>query len=136
NKTERYYPNDKTIFQLFEEQVEKTPNNIAVSFENNKLTYKELNEKSNQLAYYLRSLGVKRDSLVGICLNRSFEMIIGIFGIIKAGGAYVPIDPEYPNDRIKFIIENSKIDILLTLSELENQFSYFERKLVILDKTK
>ncbi|OGT68161.1 MAG: hypothetical protein A3H43_02485 [Gammaproteobacteria bacterium RIFCSPLOWO2_02_FULL_42_9] len=114
NDTAVPYPKDKTIHQLFEEQVEKTPNNVAVIFEDQQLTYRELNEKANQLAHYLRKRGVEPDQLVGICLNRSLEMIIGILGILKAGGAYVPIDPDYPSARIDFILEDCQCSIILT----------------------
>ncbi len=119
NNTKSDYAKDKTINQLFEEQVEKTPDNIAVVFENKNLTYKELNEKANQLARVLRSLGVEPDSIVGIMVEKSIEMIVGIIGILKAGGAYLPIDPEYPEDRIKFILEDSKVNIILSNIEIK-----------------
>ncbi|MEK6731279.1 MAG: amino acid adenylation domain-containing protein [Pseudomonadota bacterium] len=106
NDTAAPYPKDKTIHQLFEEQVEKTPNHVAVIFEDKQLTYRELNEKANQLAHYLRRRGVEPDRLVGICLHRSFEMIIGILGILKAGGAYLPMDPDHPQKRIDFMAKN------------------------------
>ncbi|WP_154695163.1 AMP-binding protein, partial [Clostridium botulinum] len=96
NDTKVEYPKDKAIQELFEEQVEKTPNNIAVVFEDKKLTYRELNEKANSLARVLRDKGVKADSIVGIMVERSIEMIVGIMGILKSGGAYLPIDPSYP----------------------------------------
>ncbi|WP_154695099.1 AMP-binding protein, partial [Clostridium botulinum] len=96
NDTKVEYPKDKAIQELFEEQVEKTPNNIAVVFEDKKLTYRELNEKANSLARVLRDKGVKADSIVGIMVERSVEMIVGIMGILKSGGAYLPIDPSYP----------------------------------------
>ena len=104
DNTKTDYPKNKCIHELFEEQVKKTPDNIAVVFEDHKLTYKELNEKANQLARYLKAVGVKPESLVGICAERSLKMIIGILGILKAGGAYIPINPEYPKERIKFIL--------------------------------
>ncbi|MBE5929218.1 MAG: amino acid adenylation domain-containing protein, partial [Lachnospiraceae bacterium] len=101
------YPREKTVVELFEEQVAKTPNNVAVVFEGECLTYSELNAKANQVAYKLRELGVKPDDFVAIVAERSLEMLIGIFGIIKAGGAYVPIDPTYPEDRIAYILGDS-----------------------------
>lgn len=118
NRTESEFPRDKTVHQLFEEQVQKTPNNVAVIFENQKLTYTELNERSNQLAHYLRKQGVKPETLVAVCLERSLEMIIAILGILKAGGAYVPIDPEYPEARIQYMLEDSKALIILTQESL------------------
>ncbi|MBW9155187.1 non-ribosomal peptide synthase/polyketide synthase [Clostridium tagluense] len=120
NDTKADYPKNKTIQELFEEQVERTPNNIAVVFENEKLTFKELNEKANQLARILRNKGVKADSIVGIMIERSLEMIIGIMGILKAGGAYLPIDQKLPKDRIDYMTKDSKINILVTSKELAN----------------
>lgn len=114
NNTEKVYPKNKTVYQMFEEQVERTPDKTAVLFEGEKLTYRELNHRANQLARTLRQRGVKAESIVGIMLERSLEMSIGLFGIIKAGGAYLPIDPMYPQDRINFMLEDSGAQILLT----------------------
>ena len=107
------YPSDKTVVELFEEQVSKTPNNIAVVYEDEEITYAELNSKANQLAYKLRELGVKPDDKVAILTQRSIEMIIGIYGIIKAGGAYVPMDPDYPEERIKYMLEDCQPKAIL-----------------------
>ena len=114
NSNDVEYSQKKTIQRLFEEQVDKTPNNIALEFGDDHMTYKELNKKSNQLARKLRKKGVKPDSIVGIMVERSFEMIIGIIGILKAGGAYLPIDPKLPKERLCFILKNSEVEILLT----------------------
>ncbi len=108
NATESEYPRDKTIVELFEEQVKKSSDNTAVVFEDQELTYAELNARANSLAHKLRELGVKPDDFVAIISNRSTEMICGIYGIIKAGGAYVPIDPTYPEDRISFMLDDCK----------------------------
>ena len=108
------YPKNKTVVELFEEQVKKTPNHIAITFQGRQLTYKELNEKSNQLAYLLGSKGIGRESLVGILSERSLEMIIGIYGIVKAGGAYVPLDPTYPAERIAYMVEDCDFKLVLT----------------------
>lgn len=114
NKTDKPYPKDKTIHQLFEEQVEKTPNNIALVYENVSLTYKELNQKANQLAHYLiKNFSIKPDDLVALCLDRSEHVIIAMLAVLKAGGAYVPIDPSYPEERIKFILEDTKVKALI-----------------------
>ncbi len=113
NNTSTYYPKDKCVQQLFEEQVKQNPDNIAVMFKDQILTYDQLNRKANKLARILRNKGVKPDSIVAIMVERSLEMPIGLFGIIKSGGAYLPIDPAYPTDRIKYILENSKASILL-----------------------
>src|SRR6185312_6758474 len=96
NTTEVAYPREKLIHWLFEEQVERTPDVTAIVYEGHSLTYTELNRRANQLARHLRSKGVGPDRLVGICVERSAEMVIGLLGILKAGGAYVPLDPSYP----------------------------------------
>ncbi len=121
NDTYAHYPLNKTVHELFEEQVEKTPDNVAVIFEDNKLTYKELNQKSNQLARELRNRGVRADSIVGIMVERSLEMVVGIMGILKAGGAYLPISPDYPPDRIEYILEDSGAKLLLTQTKLADR---------------
>jgi len=122
NDTYVDYPRDKTVVQLFEEQVEKTPDHIALVFEGESLTYKALNEKVNALAHKLRALGVKPDDYVGIMTERSVQMIVGIYGIIKAGGAYVPIDPAYPEERIQYMLEDCQPKVILTcLSKIEAQ---------------
>ena len=112
------------MHQLFEEQVVKAPGNIAVVYEGQQLTYRELNEKSNQLARSLRDKGVKPDNIVGIMMERSCEMLVGILGILKAGGAYLPIDPEYPVDRITYMLEDSKAEILITMAHLAGRISF------------
>lgn len=101
------------IHQLFEEQVEKYPQAIAVCFEGEQLTYQELNSRSNQLAHYLRAQGVGAETLVGICVERSVEMVVGILGILKAGGAYLPLDPDYPKERIEFILHDAYPSVVL-----------------------
>ncbi|MEH2123776.1 amino acid adenylation domain-containing protein [Nostoc sp.] len=121
NDTQAEYPLDKCIHQLFEEQVARTPNAVAVVFENEHFTYHELNTRANQLANYLRSLGVGADTLVGICVERSLDMVVGLLGILKAGGAYVPLDPEYPQDRLSFMLENAQVKVLLTQQHLVNK---------------
>ncbi|MCR3761930.1 amino acid adenylation domain-containing protein, partial [Clostridium felsineum] len=118
NDTKSDYSRDKTIHEIFETQVEKTPDNIAIVFEGKKLTYRELNEKSNSIARVLRDEGIKADSIVGIMVERSLEMIIGIMAILKAGGAYLPIDTKLPKHRIEYILKDSGTKILLTKIEL------------------
>lgn len=115
NNASKEYPDNKTIHQLFEEQVEKTPHNIAVVYENKKLTYRELNERANQLASYLRQIHeIKPDTLIALCLERSEHMLIAILAVLKAGGAYVPIDTGYPDERIQYILEDTSAKITLT----------------------
>ncbi|MDJ1168163.1 amino acid adenylation domain-containing protein [Roseofilum sp. BLCC_M154] len=120
NDTKVEYPQDKCIHQLFEEQVEQNPDAVAVVFEEERLTYRELNCRANQLAHYLRSLGVEPEVLVGICVERSLSMVVGILGILKAGGAYVPIDPNSPAERSTFMLTDAGISILLTQEKLKS----------------
>lgn len=120
NNTSVDYPKDKTIVDLFEEQVQKTPDRIAVVFEGQKLTYKELNEKANQLARYLIEKGCKSNDIVAIIFHRSLEMMIAILGALKAGAAYLPIDPEYPEDRIEYILKDCACQLLVTDVALTN----------------
>jgi tyrocidine synthetase-3 len=119
NDTQTEYPKDKTLQQLFEEQVTRTPDKVAAFFEEEHLTYKELNEKANQLARVLRSKGVQANEIVGILVERSLEMVIGIFGILKAGGAYLPIDPDYPEERIQYVLEDSQTSLLLSQKHIK-----------------
>jgi len=133
NNTSADYPRDKTITQLFEEQVEKTPDNIAVVFEDQKLTYRELNERANSLASYLRSQKIGRNDIVGIMVNRSLEMIISILAVLKSGACYIPIDPEYPQDRIEYMLNNSNAKLLLTFKRLENKVTFDNKLFVELD---
>ncbi|CCI09458.1 non-ribosomal peptide synthetase [Microcystis aeruginosa] len=133
NQTQADYPQDSCIHQLFETQVERTPDAIAVVFENQQLTYAELNGRANQLAYYLQKLGVKSDTLVGICVERSLEMIVGLLGILKAGGAYIPLDPEYPQERLSFMLEDSQVKVLLTQKKLVKLLAQNQAYIVCLD---
>jgi non-ribosomal peptide synthetase component F len=123
NDTQTKYLKDSCIHRLFEEQVEQTPDAIAIVFEDEQLTYRELNIRANKLAHHLQQLGVVPDVLVGICLERSIEMIVGLLGILKAGGAYLPLDPTYPQERLNFMLEDAQISILLTHSLLAPLFN-------------
>ncbi len=134
HNTEVDYPVDKCIHQLFEEQVERTPDTVAVIFEEQELTYNELNCRANQLAHYLQYLGVKPDELVGIFVERSLDMIIGILGILKAGGAYVPLDPEYPIERLNFILEDTQLKVLLTQEKLVESIPQNQAQVIVLDR--
>jgi surfactin family lipopeptide synthetase A len=117
NQTAAAYPN-RSIPHLFEAQVERTPDSIAVVFANHQLTYRQLNDQANQLAHYLRSRGVGKNVLVGLYCDRSINMIIGLWGILKAGGAYVPLDPTYPPDRVAYILADARAKVLLADSQL------------------
>ena len=114
NNTQLDYPKDKCIHELFEDQVIQTPDAIAVADKNEQITYQELNTRSNQLAHYLKELGVGPQVVVGLCTKRSIEMVIGIMGILKAGGIYLPLDPSYPEQRLSFMLEDSRALILLS----------------------
>ncbi len=120
NQTQADYPDSALIHGLFEGQVKDNPDAIAVVFEGENLSYKELNQRSNQLAHYLIEQGVKPDTLVGLCLNRSIEMVIGLMGILKAGGAYVPLDPTYPEARLTYQITDADLDIVVTQASLQD----------------
>ncbi|AOX00478.1 non-ribosomal peptide synthetase [Moorena producens PAL-8-15-08-1] len=133
NNTKTDYPTDKCIHQLFEEQVENNPNSIAVVFENEKLTYSELNGKANQLAHYLQGLGVKPETLVGICVERSVEMVVGLLAILKAGGAYVPLDPSYPSERLAYMVCDANVSVLLTQESLTTLLPEHQAQIVCLD---
>ncbi|MFM7351896.1 MAG: non-ribosomal peptide synthetase, partial [Microcystis aeruginosa] len=127
------YPVTKCLHQLFEEQVKRTPDAVAVVYSGQQLTYNELNCRANQLAHYLQSLGVKLDQLEGICLERSLEMIVGLLAILKAGGAYVPLDPEYPIERLSFMLEDAQLSVLLTQQKLGENLPQHQASIICLD---
>ncbi|AFW93812.1 nonribosomal peptide synthetase anabaenopeptin synthetase AptA2 [Anabaena sp. 90] len=133
NQTHREYTQKNCIHKLFESQVELTPDAVAVEQDGQKLTYRQLSDRANQLAHYLQSLGVKPETLVGICIERSLDMIIGLLGVIKAGGAYVPIDPSYPQERIAEILADTQLGILLTQDKFPNQRLDYTGKTICLD---
>ena len=132
--TKREYPKDKCIHELFETQVEKTPEGIALVFKDQQLTYRELNDSANQLAHHLHKLGVGPDVLVGICMERSIEMVVGLLGVLKAGGAYVPLDPSYPQDRLAFMLEDSRAALLITQSPLIGRLPAHNATVICLDR--
>ncbi|MBE8969338.1 amino acid adenylation domain-containing protein [Nostocales cyanobacterium LEGE 12452] len=142
NNTKREYLENKCFHQLFEAQVEKTHDAIALNarsanalvFDDEQLSYKELNIRSNQLAHYLKKLGVVPDVLVGICVERSLVMIIALLGILKAGGAYLPLDPSLPQERLNFILEDAQVSVLLTQEKLLKHFEDFLNPIICIDK--
>jgi non-ribosomal peptide synthetase component F len=134
NDNKADFPQDKCIHQLFEEQVAKSPEAVAVVFEDQQLTYAQLNAKANQLAHHLRSLGVKPDTLVAICVERSLEMVIGLLGILKAGGAYVPLDPDYPAERLVYMLQDTAAPVLLTQGRLKERLPAHQARTVCLDE--
>ena len=136
NQTEANYPDDKCVHQLFEAQVERSPDAIAAVFPHNsrqQLTYRELNSRSNQLAHYLQQLGVGADVLVAICMERSLEMAIAVLGILKTGAAYVPIDPAYPKERLTFMLADTRTPVILTQSHLVSGLPEHQARTVCLD---
>ena len=133
NETRADYPSNLCLHQLIEEQATRTPQAVAVEYQETRLTYGELNARANRLAHHLRELGVGTESLVGLCVERSPEMVIGLLAILKAGGAYVPLDPTYPRERLAFMLEDSQATILLTQQHLVPQLPHGAVRLVCLD---
>ncbi|MEO7020419.1 MAG: amino acid adenylation domain-containing protein [Ktedonobacteraceae bacterium] len=133
NDTQAEYPVEQCIHQLFEEQVARTPEAIAVVYQDTRLTYRELNVRANRLAHHLHQLGVGAESLVGLYMERSLEMVIGLLAILKTGGAYVPLDPTYPAERIAFMLKDSQTTVILTQHHLAAQLPVGAAKLVCLD---
>ncbi len=133
NSTARDFPQDKCIHELFELQVQRTPKTIALEFGCETLTYEQLNNRANQLANYLITLGVKADVLVGLCVERSVDTIVGLLGILKAGGAYLPLDPKYPPERLAHMVDDSGVSVLLTQQKLVNLLPESSAKVICLD---
>ncbi len=133
NNTAAPFPEDKCIHELFEAQVAATPQAVAVIYEDSQLSYAELNAQANRLAHHLRELGVRPDTLVAICVERSLNMVVGLLAILKAGGAYVPLDPTYPKERLAFMLEDSAPVALLTQGRLENLFVDMAKDLPVID---
>src|SRR5439155_388456 len=114
-------------------QVERSPDAVALVFQHSQLTYKQLNQRANQLAHYLRARGVGPDMLVGICIERSIEMIIAILGVLKAGAAYIPLDPAYPPERLAFILEDAVAPVLITRQHLRTHMNSGSARVVCVD---
>ena len=132
NETRLDYP-PVCLHELIEAQVERTPDAVAVRFDDQQLTYRELNARANQLGHYLQTMGVGPDVLVGICMERSLEMLVGLLGILKAGGAYVPLDPNYPLERLNLMVEDSELKVLLTQEQLRTKLVGFPVQLICID---
>jgi amino acid adenylation domain-containing protein len=133
NNTKVNYPGDVNLIKLFESQVVQGPYRDAVIYEGSSLTYSELNQRANQLAHHLQTLGVGPDVLVGVYMERSLEMVVALYGILKAGGAYVPVDPEYPRERVIFMLEDTQVPVLLTHAHLLAKLPKNEAKVICLD---
>ena len=134
NQNQVDYASKPCLHQQFEAQVEQTPDTVAVVFETEQLTYTELNRQANQLAHYLQTLGVEPEALVGICLERSQEMVVSILATLKAGGAYVPLDPSYPQERLAFMVENAQVSVLLTQEKFLATLPEHGAQVVLVDK--
>ena len=129
------FPVEVCLHEVFSQQAALRPKRTALLIENQSLTYKELNDRANQLAHYLISLGVKPESRVGLWVTRSFDMVIGILAVLKAGGTYVPFDPEYPRERVAYMLEDSEISVLLTQVEFEDKLPPHQSQLVFIDRS-
>ncbi|MBW4619344.1 MAG: amino acid adenylation domain-containing protein [Cyanosarcina radialis HA8281-LM2] len=133
NNTKVDYSSALGIHQLFEDRVRRNPEKIAITFEGQQLTYRELNHQANQLAHYLQTLGVESEVLVGICVERSLWMVVGLLGILKAGGAYVPLDPAFPQDRLALMVEDAQLPVLVTEKNLLAALPEHRAQVVCLD---
>src|SRR5436305_2015956 len=133
NATKTDYLQDRCVHQLFERQVERTPDTVAVVFEEQQLTYSQLNSQANQLASRLRQVGIGLEQLVGICLERSLELVVALLAVLKAGGAYVPLDPSNPPERFTWILEDAQVPIVITQTSLMPRFLAFRPVCICLD---
>ncbi|MBT7409564.1 MAG: amino acid adenylation domain-containing protein, partial [Methylococcales bacterium] len=133
NKTAQSFPDQHTIHQLFEQQVLKTPDHIAIEFSNQKLTYLQLNEQANQLAHYLQGKGIEAEVLVAICVERSVSMMVAILAVLKAGGAYLPLDPTYPAERLDYMLKDANVSLLITQQVLSEQLPVVDVSVICLD---
>ncbi|MBD0308416.1 MAG: amino acid adenylation domain-containing protein, partial [Microcoleus sp. T1-bin1] len=133
NQTQKDYPKNKCVHQLFEEQAERNPDSIAVVFESEQITYRELNDRANQLAHHLQNLGVEPEVVVGICLDRSLETIVGMLGVLKAGGAYLPIAPTTPIKRKALMLEDARVQVLITQQRLAESLPKSQVNIVCID---
>jgi amino acid adenylation domain-containing protein len=133
NATDHFYPSDQCIHRMFEEQVERTPDAVALAFEDTELTYRTLNERANQLAHYLKELGVGPDVFVGILLERSIEMMVSVLAVMKSGGAYLALEPAYPRERIAYMLEDSKARVMLSQKLFSRELADMPIPVVLLD---
>jgi len=134
NDTRTDYPRNKCIHQLFEERALQHPEDVAVTFDGQHLTYRELNSKANQLASYLQKHGVGAEVLVGLCAERSIDLIVGMLAVLKAGGAYLPLDPSYPRDRLNLMLEDARVKVLLIQDKLSENFRDFSNSVIKCDR--
>src|SRR6266700_524520 len=133
NHTGRACERDRNAAELFEECAARMPNAVAVEYQGQELTYEELNRRSNRLAHHLRELGVRAEQRVAICLERGVEMVVGLLAVLKAGGAYIPLDPEYPQEHLRHVLQDSAPLVLLTLRHLQEILGAIAEKVVVVD---
>ncbi len=133
NQTKRDYPQDRCLHELFVEQVKRSPDAVAVVFEGAYTTYRDLNDRANRLAHYLQSLGVKSETRVGICMERSLEMVVGVLGVLKAGAAYLPLEPDYPPERLSYMTSDSAVSIMITSEPLKKIFGASDLRYISMD---
>jgi len=134
NRTHLDYARESSVHQLIEAQAERTPGSVALIFEGAEIRYRDLNARANQLAHHLRNLGVGADALVGVCMDRSVGMVVALLGVLKAGAAYLPLDPNYPKDRLAFMVEDSAVRVIVTEQSFQEHFSNLPVQLVCLDR--
>jgi amino acid adenylation domain-containing protein len=133
NQTHSLYPQENCLHELFEQQAERTPDSVAVIFEDRQLSYRELNQRANQAAHYLRGMGVECETRVALLMERSLEMLVGLLAIQKAGAAYVPLDPAYPHERLTFMLEDAQVEVLLTQKQLSHHLPATVARVIALD---
>ena len=133
NATDAAYPADRCVHELFAEQAARTPEAVALVFGEETLTYGQLDAGANQLAHHLQAHGVGPDTVVGLCLERSLEMVVGLLGILKAGGAYLPLDPDYPAERLGYMLADAGAKMVVTTSDLLGSLPETDARLVLLD---
>ena len=134
NRTQAEYPENESVHRLFEAQVARAPEALAVSFRSKRLSYADLNARSNRLAHHLKSRGVGPDMSVGIAMERSSEMVVGLLGVLKAGGAYVPLDPAYPRERLAYMVRDAAVPVLLTQSRFLGLLPEHGASVICLDR--
>src|SRR3569832_2979234 len=134
NDTESVYPREQCIQELFAEQVARSPQQVALSAGGEQVTYRELEERANQLAGYLQSLGIGTEDLVGVCLERSVEMVVALLGILKVGGAYLPLEGSYPPERLAFMLEDTQTRVVLTSTQLRERLPQTQARIVCMDR--
>src|SRR5262249_17227800 len=134
NSTAVSYPVDAMLHTMIEAQAARTPDAVAIEFEGQSMTYRELDRRANQLAHRLRALGVGPDVLTAVCLERSLQFIVALYGVLKAGGAYVPLDPEYPSERLAYMMSDTDAPVLITTRALAGRLASGHARTLVIDE--